>query len=82
MTIGERIRSARIGAGMSQRDLAREMGLSAMAISKYENDEVVPRSGLLIQMSEILGMNVDYFFRSISVNLSQPQYRCRRPLKR
>lgn len=82
MTIGERIRSARIGAGMSQRDLAREMGLSAMAISKYENDEVVPRSGLLIQMSEILGVNVDYFFRSISVNLSQPQYRCRRPLKR
>ncbi|PKL55057.1 MAG: hypothetical protein CVV35_12050 [Methanomicrobiales archaeon HGW-Methanomicrobiales-6] len=82
MTIGERIRSARIGAGMSQRDLAGEMGLSAMAISKYENGEVIPRSGLLIQMSEILGVNIDYFFRSISVNLSQPQYRCRKPLKK
>lgn len=82
MTIGERIKSARIGAGLSQRDLAREMALSAMAISKYENGEVTPRSGLLIQMSEILGVNVDYFFRSISVNLSEPQYRCRKPLKK
>ncbi|WP_292519600.1 XRE family transcriptional regulator [Methanoculleus sp.] len=82
MTIGERIRSARIGAGLSQRDLAREMGLSAMAISKYETGEVVPRSGIIIQLSEVLGVNVDYFFRSIWVNLSQPQYRCRKPLKK
>lgn len=82
MTIGERIKSARTGAGLSQRDMAKAMGLSAMAISKYETGEVVPRSGLLIQMSEILGVRVDYFFRSISVNLSQPQYRCRKPLKK
>lgn len=82
MTIGERIKSARIGAGLSQRNLAEKMGLSAMAISKYENGEVTPRSGLLIQMSEILGVNVDYFFRSISVDLSEPQYRCRKPLKK
>jgi len=82
MTIGERIKSARIGAGLSQRDLAEKMSLSAMAISKYENGEIVPRSGLLIQMSEILGVNVDYFFRSVSVSLSEPQYRCRKPLKK
>ena len=82
MTIGERIKSARIGAGMSQRALAREMGLSAMAISKYESGEIVPRPGLIIQLSEILRVSVDYFFRSISVNLSQPQYRCRKPLKK
>lgn len=82
MTIGERIKSARIGAGMSQRELAREMGLSGMAISKYESGEVIPRSSLIIQMSEILGVSVDYFFRSISVNLSQPQYRCRKLLRK
>ncbi len=81
MTIGERIKSARIGAGMSQRDLAREMDLSAMAISKYEKGDIIPRSEVLIRLGDVLGVNVDYFFRSISVNLSKPQYRCRKPLK-
>ncbi|MDI6719900.1 MAG: XRE family transcriptional regulator [Methanomicrobiales archaeon] len=80
--MGERIRSARIGAGLSQRALGREVGLSAMAISKYESGKVVPSSGVIIQLSEVLGVSVDYFFRSISVNLSQPQYRCRKPLKK
>jgi transcriptional regulator with XRE-family HTH domain len=35
--IAERIKSARLYAGLSTRELATKIGKSAMAISKYEN---------------------------------------------
>ncbi len=82
MSIGERIKSARIGAGLSQRALADRMGMSAMAIAKYEKGTVVPKSGVLIRLAEALGVQVDFFFRSTSVALSLPQYRCRKELKK
>jgi Zn-dependent peptidase ImmA (M78 family)/DNA-binding XRE family transcriptional regulator len=66
---------ARTAAGLSLRALAEKIGVSAMAISKYENGKDVPRSGVLIRMSEVLGVNMDYFFRTVEVNLSKPLYR-------
>jgi len=66
---------ARTAAGLSLRALAEKTGVSAMAISKYENGKDVPRSGVLIRMSEALGVNLDYFFRTVEVNLSRPVYR-------
>jgi Zn-dependent peptidase ImmA (M78 family)/DNA-binding XRE family transcriptional regulator len=75
MVLGNRIRMARTAAGLSLRALAEKIGVSAMAISKYENGKDVPRSGVLIRMSEAFGVNVDYFFRTIEINLSRPLYR-------
>ncbi|NLM30772.1 MAG: ImmA/IrrE family metallo-endopeptidase [Methanomicrobiales archaeon] len=82
MNIGERILVARRGAGMSQRDLGAAIGVSPMAISKYERGEVTPDSGTLIRLSEALGINIDFFFRQIRVTLSRPDYRCRRSLRK
>jgi Zn-dependent peptidase ImmA (M78 family)/DNA-binding XRE family transcriptional regulator len=81
-SIGERIKLARMSAGLNQRQLAKEMGISAMAISKYETGVVVPNSRVLIQLSRILHVPLDFFFRSIEVTLSEPQYRCRKALKK
>ena len=52
VSIGERVKLARMSAGLSQRQLGKEMGMSAMAISKYETGEVVPNSRVLIQLSQ------------------------------
>ncbi len=82
MSIGERIKMARMSAGLSQRSLAKEVGLSAMAISKYETGDIVPRSGFLLKLSTVLNVHPEYFFRSISVDLSEPQYRCRKTLNK
>jgi transcriptional regulator with XRE-family HTH domain len=68
MSIGERIKSARIMAGLSQRDLANAVIVSPMAISKYERDMDIPGSQILIQLARALGVKVEYFFR---VGLSQ-----------
>jgi len=75
MAIGERIKSARKVQGCSLRTLAEQIGLSHNAISKYERNEVVPGSKILIALADVLEVPVDYFFRQASVKLGAPQFR-------
>ncbi len=80
MSIGERIKSARIMANQSQRDLAEVANVSAMAISKYERDMDVPGSAILIRLAKALKVKIEYFFRPTSVSLAAPTYRKRASL--
>lgn len=80
MSIAGRIRVARRSAGMSQRDLGAAIGVSATAISKYEKGEVIPGSEMLIRLSQALGVNIDFFFRQVVADVSEPRYRCRKSL--
>jgi len=80
MSIGERIKSARINAGLSQEALGRKLGITKMAISKYENETVTPNSTSLIALSDALDVRVEFFFRSSAPRLSKPVYRCRKAL--
>jgi transcriptional regulator with XRE-family HTH domain len=82
--IGERIKQSRIAAGLSMRELADRTGnyISAQVIHKYETGKSVPGSDVLIQLSQALGVKVEYFFRpdSVHVSLSAPAYRKRAAL--
>jgi Zn-dependent peptidase ImmA (M78 family)/DNA-binding XRE family transcriptional regulator len=78
--IGERIKAARINAGLSQDELGEKLGITKMAISKYENGVITPKSGTLIALAHALDVNVEYFFRSTMVTLSKPSYRCQKAL--
>ena len=80
MSIGERIKAARIMAGLSQRDLANATNVSPMGISKYERDMDIPGSQVLIRLARALGVKVEYFFRPTTVTLSSPGYRQRESL--
>jgi Zn-dependent peptidase ImmA (M78 family)/DNA-binding XRE family transcriptional regulator len=73
--IGERIKTAREAAGWNQRQLAEKAGISAMAISKYERDESVPSSKVLLAVAQALGLRTEYFFRKTEVKLEQVDYR-------
>jgi len=77
MGIGERVKSARIMAGMSQRALASQVGVSAQAISKYERDMDVPGSGVLIKLANTLGVKSEYFFRPEIISVESLTYRKR-----
>ncbi len=81
MSIGERLKQARRAAGLSLRDLADQVGVSAMAISKYERDLDVPSSGVLLRLAHALGVKTEYFFRERSVNLTVPAFRKRCSLR-
>lgn len=75
-SLGERLKQARLAAGFSQRELATRAGpLSAMAISKYENDQSVPGSDVLLRLAEALGVKVGYFHRPTDVTIRLPAYR-------
>lgn len=82
MAIGERIHMARRMVRKSQRALADEIGVSAMAISKYERDLDMPSSGVLIRLSRALGVKVEFFLRPVTVHLTAPEYRCRATLRK
>jgi len=75
MTIGGRIKQARKAGNFSLRKLADEIGVSAMAISKYERDQDVPSSGVLLRLSQALKVNVDFFFRPSTVSVQLQAYR-------
>ncbi len=80
-SIGERLKQARLAAGMSQRELAKlAEPLSAMAISRYENGHDTPGSEVLLRLAKALGLRFEYFFRPITVSLANMDYRKRSSL--
>ena len=80
MSIGERIKLARRAARLSQRALAKKVGLSAQAISKYERGLDIPSSGVLLRLAQALNVEVEYFFRPSQVTITAPAYRKRTSL--
>ncbi len=67
MNIGKRLKSIRLQAGLSQRDLAEKVGISARAISKYERGLDSPGSAVLIRLAKAFGVRVEYFLRPIEI---------------
>lgn len=78
--MGDRLKMARVKAGLSLRALAERVEVSPMAISKYERGLVVPGSPMLVKMANALKVKPDYFFRSTEVTLSSPEYRRKQSL--
>ncbi len=75
MEIGARIKLARNKVGLSQRELAEEVGLSATSISKYERGKTNPRPSTLLKLARALSVGIEYFFREIEVRKLTPAYR-------
>ena len=58
-TIGNRISKHRKARGMTQEELAGQMGISAQAVSKWETDVSCPDISALPQLCRILGITTD-----------------------
>lgn len=58
-TIGNRIAKFRKAKGMTQEDLANQLGVSSQAVSKWENDASCPDISLLPQLSKVLNVTTD-----------------------
>ena len=80
MTIGQRIRISRRACGLSLRDLEARIDnrVTAQAISKYERDESMPSSGVLIALSDALGVPVDYLASDSDIRLEAVDFRKKR----
>ncbi len=75
MTIGQRIKQARKSSQRSLRDLAERAQISPMAISKYERDQDIPGSGVLLRLAQALDVPVDFFFRPAAPEVQLQAYR-------
>ena len=58
--IGPRIAALRKDAGMSQAELARELGVSPSAVGMYEQGRREPSAQTLVHLSKIFRVSTDY----------------------
>ena len=58
-TLGKRIMGYRKGLGLTQDQLAERLGVSAQAVSKWENDQSCPDITTLPRLAEIFGVSID-----------------------
>ena len=76
-SFGQRLKAARLMAGLSMDALATAMGhgISKQAISKYENNKMLPDSRILIALGKALAVHPDYFFSNIDVPMEAVNFR-------
>lgn len=55
----ERIRALRIRAGLSQQQLGNQLGVSAVAVGKWERGQTQPDIRSLTRMADIFGTTID-----------------------
>ena len=58
-TLGERIKYHRKRLGLTQEQLAERMGVSAQAVSKWENNISCPDISILPELADLFGISVD-----------------------
>lgn len=81
MAIGERIKLARKKNFMSMEDLSARVGVSKMAISKYEKNQDIPGSVVLIKLSRALDVSIEYLLRPQRENIQLKAFRKHASLK-
>jgi transcriptional regulator with XRE-family HTH domain len=60
MTLGEKLKSARKSASLTQEQLAEKLMVSRQAITKWESDKGMPDIENLKQLSKLLNVSIDY----------------------
>lgn len=60
MTFGEKLQKLRKEAGLSQEELACQLGVSRQAISKWERDSGYPETDKILRMGKMFHVSLDY----------------------
>ena len=69
MSFGKRLLEARKRKGVSQEDLAKDLGTKGPVIGRYERDEMKPSIEVAAKMSELLDVSLDYLVGKTDVVL-------------
>ncbi len=71
LKIGHFIQYMRKKAGMTQSELAEKLSISFQAVSKWETGETLPDTGILLPLSDSLGVTVDTLLNGGSMVLNE-----------
>lgn len=74
---GERLKLARKKAGFSLRKLSEALSgnVSAQSIGKYERGEMMPSSGILMQLTDVLDVSLEYLMSEQVAELKEIEFR-------
>ncbi len=59
-TLGDRLRKARLHAGLEQAELATELGIARNSVASYENQRTAPRRPVLLAWAMRTGVSLDW----------------------
>lgn len=69
-TFGQRLAALRKEKGLTQNDIAYKVGITAQAVSKWENDQASPDIDILIKLSEIFDISLDELLGKVKPSVS------------
>lgn len=58
----KKLRELRIERKMTQQDIAERLGISRVAVTKWETGEALPRAEMLPKIAKLLRCKIDDFF--------------------
>ncbi len=65
MNVADRIQSLRKSKGISQEQLADDLGVSRQAVSKWESEQSTPDMDKIVLMSDYFEVTTDYILKGI-----------------
>jgi transcriptional regulator with XRE-family HTH domain len=75
MSIGKRLKEARIMRKMTQEDLAAAAGVTKGAIGNYETEVSSPKEAILIKLMEVLQIDANYLYQDYITQEDEDQQR-------
>lgn len=73
--IEQRLKNARLSAGLTLAELGERVGVSHTAIQKYEKGQTAPSSSALLKIAQACGVRTEYFFRDLNTRIEGPDFR-------
>ncbi len=64
-TLGDRLSAAREGAGLTQEDLAKRLGVKLVTLEAWENDRKEPRANRLQMLTGLLGVTLRWLLTGV-----------------
>ena len=71
-TLGDRLTAAREAAGLSQKDLARSLGVKAKTVNNWESDASEPRGSRAQMLSGLLGVSIIWLLTGAGKGVAEP----------
>ena len=72
MNVPERIQELRKHKGISQEELANELGVSRQAVSKWESGQSFPELDNIVALSDFFGVSADYILKGAVTKVQTP----------
>lgn len=69
---GNRIRKLRLNSGMTMDELASKLNITKSRISMWENNGAVPREEMLIKLSNLFKVSIDYLLGNEKLEDNKP----------